>query len=226
MLLTGPGSGRAALQLAVDLAEVPADAVQRPVDVGAGQLPRLADLPGQQQRERVAAPRRSPSTAACTRRLALVEVDAGPRVVLAVGVHDGRGRLVVGDPRRALDRRAVDRRDVVAGDARALPVAAVQVEDAVGVEGLRRGGARPGVDLVPRRAGLDLQRHDRLHLSWGLSEARSVPETATRLTTPGPTTWDGCVPDRRQNRTLVKVPTWRKPTRSYARRAAVLKSLT
>ena len=54
MLLTGPGSGRAALHLPLDLVQVPADAVQRAVDVGAGEPPRLADLPDQQQRQGVA----------------------------------------------------------------------------------------------------------------------------------------------------------------------------
>jgi hypothetical protein len=97
------GQRAAPLQLPVDLAEVPADAVQRAVDVGAGQLPRLADLPRQQQRERVAHLRQAVD-GRLDARLALVQVDAGPRVVLAVGVHDRRGRLVVRDARRPLDR--------------------------------------------------------------------------------------------------------------------------
>jgi hypothetical protein len=45
------GQRFASLGLPVDLLDVPADAVEPAVDVGAGQPPRLADLPDQQQRE-------------------------------------------------------------------------------------------------------------------------------------------------------------------------------
>jgi hypothetical protein len=92
--------------------------------------------------------------------LALVEVHRGPGVVLGVRVLDRRDRLVVADPRRALDRLAVDRVDVVARLAAALPLAAVQVEDPVRVERLRRRRPCLRVDRVPLRARLQLQRHD------------------------------------------------------------------
>ncbi len=49
----GPRQGAAAGQHRVDFLDIPADAVDRPVDVRARQPPRLADLPHQQQGEQI-----------------------------------------------------------------------------------------------------------------------------------------------------------------------------
>ena len=88
------------LELALDLPQVPAHAVDAAVDVGAGQPPRLADLPHEQQGEQVAVlaqrvdRRGDPEPA-------LVEVDLGPVLVLGAGeLHRGH-RLVVGRPAAA-----------------------------------------------------------------------------------------------------------------------------
>ena len=107
MLLTGPGSGGPAGELPLDLAEVPVDAVERAVDVGAGQPPRLADLPDQQQRERLAVLAHLRDGGGHP-GLALVEVDLAPGLVLPRGLRDRGHGVVVVDPRRALDRRAVE----------------------------------------------------------------------------------------------------------------------
>ena len=77
-------------QLPLDLADVPAHAVERPVDVGAGQPPGLADLPDQQQRQQVAmvgAGRRPPPV---TRALRSSRSTCAPGLVLAAGVRDRR----------------------------------------------------------------------------------------------------------------------------------------
>jgi hypothetical protein len=58
MFDTGPAAACALAgtfrELALDLLDVPADTVEGPVDVGAGQPPRLADLPHQQHGQQVA----------------------------------------------------------------------------------------------------------------------------------------------------------------------------
>ena len=157
MFETGPGSGcGASVELALDLLDVPADAVEPAVDVRAGQPPRLADLPDEQQREQVAVlghrvdrrghPRlRSSSStspqSACWRTAASTAASA---VVL---VH----------PRRALDRRAVDRVDVVTGPPDPLPPTVDEVAQAVGLERLGRRRDAPRVGLRPRRTRLELQ---------------------------------------------------------------------
>ena len=125
------------LQLPLDLPQVPPDPVEAPVDVGAGQSPRFADLPDQQQGQQI------PVLGQRVDRVghagpALVEIDLRPHLVLRAGEVDGGHGLVVVDERRAGDRRAVDRVDVVAGNPDPPPLAPGQIAEPVRVEGLRR----------------------------------------------------------------------------------------
>ena len=93
--------------------------------------------------------------------LALVEVDLRPVSVLTGRPRDGLDGVVVVDPRRTLDAAAVDRRDVLTGAAEPLPLPADEVEDPVGIEGLRGSRAGAAVDLGPRGAWLEDERHGR-----------------------------------------------------------------
>ena len=95
MLLTGPGSGSRPRQHPVDLLDVPADAVERPVDVGAGEPPRLADLPDEQQGEQVTVQGQLVERGDHP-GLAVDEGRGGPVPVLGGGEgHRGPGRLGV-----------------------------------------------------------------------------------------------------------------------------------
>ena len=203
-----PRQRTAAGDLPLDLAEVPPDPIKATVDIGARQPPRLADLPDQQQRERLPFGlhglhrRQHPG-------LALVEVDPRPLPVHLRRLRDGSDGGLAIDPGRPLDDAAVNRGDVLADLANPLPLAADEVEDAVGVERLRSRGSSPRVDLGPGSSGLELQGHG--DLRW--RRDRAVGKSSIGAAGP-------------QNRTLANVPTSPNPTFSYDRRAAVLKSLT
>ena len=180
-------------ELPLDLADVPAHAVQRPVDVGAGQPPRLADLPDQQQRQQIAM-RGQRVDRLGDARLALVQADLRPVAVLLAGSGDGLDRRIEVDTRRAGDRGAVDRRHVVARGAHPPPLAVHEVAEPVGVEGLGGHVHASGVGLPPRGAALQRQAHAPETMGW-----------LTGLRT-GLVTWITTLPTVRRSARSVRAP--------------------
>ena len=154
-----PGQRVAAGHLPVDLTEVPAHAVERPVDVGAGQPPRLADLPDEQLGEQVADLRqefqgvRNPFPPGGERRRRPDPV-AGGR-----GLHGGLGHVGV-HPQQLGQDRAVDRGvDRPRRPRRGPPTVDEVQRPAVG-ERLRSGGDGPADHIGPGEAGCETQGHD------------------------------------------------------------------
>ena len=148
------GQRLAACQLAISLGEVPVDAIECAINVGAGEAPRLADLPDEQQCQQ------APMLAhgrdgARNAHLALLEINLRPRRVLAHSAIDCSHGLVMVDARRALDLGTVDGVLMLARNAGAHPLAVDQVADAIRVEGL--GGHRNAlrVGLGPAGSGLE-----------------------------------------------------------------------
>ena len=142
------GQGLAAGKLAIRLGDVPVDAVKRAIDIGAGEAPRLADLPDQQHREQIAVLAHRCDRAADP-LTALVEPDLHPLDMLANGAIDGLDRLVMVDARRAFDLHAIDWIAMLARHACPHPFAADEVADPVGIEGLRSDRDASGVGLRP-----------------------------------------------------------------------------
>ncbi|CAB5002400.1 unannotated protein [freshwater metagenome] len=142
------GQGLAAGELTIRLGDVPVDAIERAIDIGAGEAPRLADLPDQQQREQIAMLAHRCDRAADP-LTALVEPDLHPFGVLAHGAIDGLDRLVMVDARRAFDLHAIDWIAMLARHACPHPFAADEVADPVGIEGLRSDRDASGVGLRP-----------------------------------------------------------------------------
>ena len=148
------GQRLAACQLAISLGEVPVDAIECAINVGAGEAPRLADLPDEQQCQQ------APMLAhgrdgARNAHLALLEINLRPRRVLAHSAIDCSHGLVMVDARRALDLGTVDGVLMLARNAGAHPLSVDQVADAIRVEGL--GGHRNAlrVGLGPAGSGLE-----------------------------------------------------------------------
>ena len=146
MLETGPSSGAAAGEHRLDAVDVPAHAVDGPVDVGLREPPGLADLPDEQQGEQFAVLGEGVEGGGDP-GAAFGERDVAPGAVLvergAYGLVGG-GRVQAG---RAGDRAAVDGAGGGQGAAVGLPGGVPEVEDAVVPEGL--GG--DGRDSAARR---------------------------------------------------------------------------
>ena len=124
------GQGLAAGKLTIRLGDVPVDAVERTVDIGAGKAPRLADLPYEEQGQQVAVLTHRSDSAAHP-FASLVKPDLHPFSVLPHGTVDRLGSLVMVDPRRALDLHAVNGVAVLSRDSGTHPLAADEVTDPV-----------------------------------------------------------------------------------------------
>ena len=108
-------------------------------------------------------------------RLPLAQIHRSPVLVLLSGQGNRGYGLVMVDARRARDPRAVDRCHMIAWPADPLPFTAEKVKDPVALERLGCDRARPGVDLVPRGAGLQGQGHTAIHSSGARGVKGYVP---------------------------------------------------
>jgi len=157
-------------QLTLDLADVPAHAVQCTVDVSTREAPRLADLPYQQERQQVTVCRQRIDRL-CHPAPTLVEVHLTPGPMFFASAGDGLHGGVEVDARRAGNRSAVDRSDVIARDADPSPLTVNQVAQPIGFECLRGYLLATGVGLPPRRSTLQRSGScaERLTMSPGFS---------------------------------------------------------